>query len=315
MQKPKTVPLRFKSAPLTKLLSKNSENKELTAWLLLIFLAVVWGMSFILIKKVTGVYNAVEIGCGRTFIAMLTLSPWILKNRRQLPKEQKKVRYIVLLGFIGFFLPAMIFAYVGSRINSSLAGTLNSTTPIFTLIVGAVFFAQLITRYQVIGITLGFVGSLLLVLSGNDGELNFSNPVALFVLGATVMYGFNVNIVGTHLKGVRAINITAYSLLIVGLISLAILVFFTDFFSKSVDPANLRQLIFMIVLGSFNSAFAVVLFNYVLQITSPVFGSSVTYLIPIVATIAGFLDGETISVWHYLGMGVILIGVYLINKK
>lgn len=272
-------------------------------------------MSFILIKKITGVYNAVEIGAGRVLVATITLSPWILKNRKEFPKERNKAWYLVLLGFIGFFLPAMIFAYVGSRINSSLAGTLNSTTPIFTLLVGAFFFSSIITRFQVIGILLGFAGSLLLILSGNDGELNFANPNALLVLGATVMYGYNVNIIGTYLKGVKAVNITAFSLIVVGIISLFMLIFFTDFFAKSFDPANTREFIYLVILGGFNSAFAVVLFNYVLQLTSPLFGSSVTYLIPIVATIAGFLDGETISIWHYLGMGVILIGVYLINKK
>lgn len=272
-------------------------------------------MSFILIKKITGAYNAIEIGGGRVLVAMITLSPWIFKNRREFPKEKKQAFYLVLLGFLGFFIPAMIFAYVGSRINSSLAGTLNSTTPIFTLLVGAFFFSQLITRYQIIGILLGFTGSLLLVLSGNDGELNFTNPNALLVLGATVMYGFNVNIIGEYLKGVKAVNITAFSLIVVGVISFFMLVFFTDFFAKSLDPANTREFVYLIILGGFNSAFAVVLFNYVLQITSPLFGSSVTYLIPIVATIAGFLDGEVISFWHYFGMGVILIGVYLINKK
>jgi drug/metabolite transporter (DMT)-like permease len=296
-------------------ISRNSQNKELIAWLLLIFLAIVWGMSFILIKKITGAYNAIEIGGGRVLVAMITLSPWIFKNRREFPKEKKQAFYLVLLGFLGFFIPAMIFAYVGSRINSSLAGTLNSTTPIFTLLVGAFFFSQLITRYQIIGILLGFTGSLLLVLSGNDGELNFTNPNALLVLGATVMYGFNVNIIGEYLKGVKAVNITAFSLIVVGVISFFMLVFFTDFFAKSLDPANTREFVYLIILGGFNSAFAVVLFNYVLQITSPLFGSSVTYLIPIVATIAGFLDGEVISFWHYFGMGVILIGVYLINKK
>lgn len=296
-------------------IKRNSQNKELIAWLLLIFLAVVWGMSFILIKKITGVYNAVEIGAGRVLIATITLSPWIFKNRKEFPKEKGKAWYLVLLGFLGFFLPAMIFAYVGSRINSSLAGTLNSTTPIFTLLVGAFFFSQIITRFQVIGILLGFTGSLLLILSGNDGELNFANPNALLVLGATVMYGYNVNIIGAYLKGVKAVNITAFSLIVVGIISFFLLIFFTDFFPKSFDPANTREFIYLIILGGFNSAFAVVLFNYVLQLTSPLFGSSVTYLIPIVATVAGFLDGETISIWHYLGMGIILIGVYLINKK
>lgn len=307
------MPLKYNQ--VTDFIKRNYQNKELVAWFLLIFLAIVWGMSFILIKKITGVYNAVEIGGGRVLVAMITLSPWIFKNRREFPKEKKQAFYLVLLGFLGFFIPAMIFAYVGSRINSSLAGTLNSTTPIFTLLVGAFFFSQLITRYQIIGILLGFTGSLLLVLSGNDGELNFTNPNALLVLGATVMYGFNVNIIGEYLKGVKAVNITAFSLIVVGVISFFMLIFFTDFFAKSFDPANTREFVYLIILGGFNSAFAVVLFNYVLQLTSPLFGSSVTYLIPIVATVAGFLDGEVISFWHYFGMGVILIGVYLINKK
>lgn len=300
---------------MSNFIKKNSGNKDLIAWLLLIFLAVVWGMSFILIKKVTGVYNAVEIGAGRVLVAMITLSPWIFRNRKDFPKEKQKAFYLVLLGFLGFFIPAMIFAYVGSRINSSLAGTLNSTTPIFTLLVGSFFFAQLITRFQIVGILLGFAGSLLLILSGNDGELNFSNPNALLVLAATVMYGFNVNIIGQYLKEQKAVNITAFSLIVVGVLSFLILLFFTDFFAKSFDSNNSRELIYLIILGGFNSAFAVVLFNYLLQLTTPLFGSSVTYLIPIVATIAGFLDGEIISFWHYLGMGIILIGVYLINKK
>lgn len=307
--------MRLKLTQVSNFIRRNSQNKALIAWLLLIFLAIVWGMSFILIKKVTGVYDALEIGCGRVLVAMITLSPWIFKNRRQFPREKSKAYYLVLLGFLGFFIPALIFAYVGSRINSSLAGTLNSTTPIFTLIVGAVFFSQIISKFQLIGLLLGFVGSLLLILSGNDGELNFANPNALLVLAATVMYGFNVNIIGTHLKGVKAVNITAFSLIVVGIISLVVLLLFTDFFTKSFDATNRREFIYLIILGGFNSAFAVVLFNYVLQLTSPLFGSSVTYLIPIVATIAGFLDGEIISFWHYFGMGVILIGVYLINKK
>jgi drug/metabolite transporter (DMT)-like permease len=289
------------------------DNKALVAWILLIFLAVVWGLSFILIKKVTSVFGAIEIGAGRVFIAALFLLPWALKDIKNYPKEKNK--YFLLSGFLGFFLPAFIFAYLGSRINSSLAGTLNSTTPIFTLIVGALFFTQRITRNQVFGILMGFAGSLLLVLSGSDGHLNFDNPLALLALGATVMYGFNVHIIGTHLKGIKPIKLTAYTLMVVGFLSLLVLIFFTDFFAKIADPANFQSVIFMLILGGFNSAVAVVIFNYVLQITSPLFGSSVTYLIPVVATIVGALDGEVISVWHIGGMSVILAGIYLINKK
>lgn len=289
------------------------DNKALVAWILLVFLATVWGLSFILIKKVTTTFGAIEIGAGRVFIAALFLLPWAMKDIKNFPKEKNK--YFLLSGFLGFFLPAFIFAYLGSRINSSLAGTLNSTTPIFTLIVGGMFFAQVITRNQIFGILMGFAGSLLLVLSGSDGHLNFDNPLALLALGATVMYGFNVHIIGKYLKGIKPIKLTAYTLMVVGLISFVVLLFFTDFFAKVYDPANRQAVYYLLILGGFNSAVAVVIFNYVIQITSPLFSSSVTYLIPIVATIAGAMDGEVISVWHIGGMGVILTGIYLINKK
>lgn len=283
------------------------------AWVLLLFLAVVWGLSFILIKKVTVTFGAIEIGAGRVFIAALFLLPWALTDIKSYPRE--KTKYFLYSGFLGFFLPAFIFAYLGSRINSSLSGTLNSTTPIFTLIVGGLFFSQIITKNQIIGILMGFAGSLLLVLSGSDGELNFDNPLALLALGATVMYGFNVHIIGKHLKGIKPIKLTAYTLMVVGWISFFVLLFFTDFFPKFFNPANFQSTIYMLLLGGFNSAVAVVIFNYVLQITSPLFGSSVTYLIPVVATIVGAMDGEMISAWHLGGMGVILAGIYLINKK
>lgn len=289
------------------------DNPAVLAWLLLVFLACVWGLSFLFIKKVTTDFSALEIGAGRVLIAAITLLPWAIKGRKSFPKEKSK--YFTLTGFLGFFFPAIIFAFLGSRINSSLAGTLNSTTPLFTLIVGALFFGAGITRYQVFGIFLGFLGSLVLILSGSDGKLNFDNPFALLALLATIMYGFNVHIIGKYLKGVRPVYLTAYSLLVVGALAFILLLFFTDFWQKLVGAASWYSIVYLLVLGSFNTALAVVIFNYVLQISSPLFGSSVTYLIPIVATIAGSLDGEIISMFHLSGMAVTLAGVYLINKK
>jgi drug/metabolite transporter (DMT)-like permease len=300
---------------LTTTVSTNNANKNaITAWLLLLLLALVWGMSFILIKKVTHVYSATELGAGRIFIAALTLLPWAIRGRKNYQKE--KTVYFILSGLLAFLLPAFIFGYVGSRINSSLSGTLNSTTPIFTLLIGVFFFSKALHKNQVFGIVLGFIGSLFLVLSGSQsGDLDFSNPYALLVVLATVMYGFNANIVGTFVKDLKAVELTAFTLLVVGVISFVILFFFTDFFPKSFDSHNHRELLYLILLGSINSALAVVIYNYVLQITNPLFSSSVTYLIPIVATIVGFLDGESISFLHYFGMAIILVGVYLINKK
>lgn len=298
---------------MTNTLQKVKANSDLTAWLLLFFLAIIWGMSFILIKKTTPVFSAIEIGAGRVFVAAFTLLPWALASRKRYPKE--KTLYFTLSGLFGFFLPALIFAYLGSRINSSLSGMLNSTTPIFTLLIGAFFFHQHIKKQQIWGILFGFTGSLILVFTGAKGGIDFSNPLALLAFAATIMYGLNVNIVGTYLKGIKAVELTSYTLLVVGATSFILLLFFTKFFQKSVDLNNIHEVLYLIILGGFNSAFAVVIFNYLIQLTSPLFGSTVTYLIPIVAIVAGMLDGEVISPLHFFGMAVILIGIYLINKK
>jgi drug/metabolite transporter (DMT)-like permease len=291
---------------------KLRENKILLAWIILVLLALFWGMSFIMIKRVVHAFTPIEIGAARIFIAGLTLSPWAFSSISTFPK--KKGFLLVLSGLMGYLLPAFIFATVGSKINSSLAGTLNSTTPIFVLIIGAMFFARKILKFQVIGLILGFFGSLLLIFTGSNGNLDFNNPYALLGIGATVMYGINGNLIGNYLMDVKPMQLSAYSLFSVGLIAFVILLF-TDFFSKILMPQNAHLLIYLLILGALNSGFAAVLFNFLIQISSPIFASSVTYLIPVVAVIAGILDGEVISFWHFMGMGVILTGVYLINKK
>lgn len=291
---------------------ENEKDTPLIAWLALIFLAVVWGLSFVLIKKIVVSFTAIELGAGRIFVASLALLPWAIKYFKKYPKDKTFMFFIS--GITGYLAPAFIFGIVGSKLNSSLAGTLNATTPLFVLVIGALFFAQKIKKFQLIGIAIAFIGSLLLILSGGDNKLDFSNPYALLIMLATIMYGFNANILGTYLKGIKPMIISAYSLLFVGIIAFVFLLF-TDFFSKIFLPENHHLLIYFILLGAINSGLAAVLFNYVLQISSPVFATSVTYLIPIVATIAGFFDGELIALWHYVGMAIILGGIYLINKK
>ena len=161
---------------------------------------------------------------------------------------------------------------------------------------------------------MGFVGSLILILSGGTLSLDFNNPYALMILGATLMYGLNGNVVAHYLGSVKPIVISSFSLLFVGTVAFFMLLG-TDFFQKIFLKENHLLLIYFIILGGLNSGFAAFLYNYVLQISSPVFVSSVTYLIPIVATVAGLFDGESISLLHYFGMVIILIGIYLLNKK
>lgn len=291
--------------------ASTTNNKTIIAWLLLGVLAVMWGSSFLIIKKSLVVFTPVQIGALRIMSAGLVFLPWLVLHRKDYPKEKSK--YFIWAGLLGYFLPAFLFALASTRVNSSLVGALNSSTPLFVLIVGAVFFQQIVKGWQVAGLLLGLGGSLVLILSASTEGLSFNNPYALLVTLASLLYGFNVNITSKYLRSVNPVLLTGWTLIGVGLMA-GVILFSTDFLQK-VNHANIVPLMLVILLGVVNSGIATIIFNYILQVASPVFASSVAYLIPIVATIMGFLDGEPISLLHYFGMSIILVGVYLINKK
>lgn len=288
-----------------------SQNKTIIAWLLLCLLATMWGSSFLIMKKALPTFSPVQIGALRIMAAGLVFLPWVISHRKDYPKA--KTKYFFASGFLGYFLPAFLFALAGTRVNSSLIGALNSATPLFVLIVGSLFFQQIIRRWQAIGLIMGFMGSIVLILSASKDGLSFNNPYALLVILSSLMYGFNVNITSKHLSTINPVLLTAWTLFGVGIMA-GVVLFSTDFVSK-INQSTLYPLLLVIFLGVVNSGIATIIFNYILQIASPVFASSVTYLIPVVATIMGFLDGEPISLLHYFGMSIILVGVYLINKK
>lgn len=280
--------------------------------IILFILAVAWGLSFLFIKKLTVAFSGVEIGAGRIFVAALFLLPWAIRNRADFPG--KKALPIGLSGLFGYLLPAIVFGLAGSKVSSSLSGTLNAVTPIFVLLVGRLFFGKHIYRYQFIGIFLGFAGSLVLITSGDKLSIDFSNPYAMMILGATFLYGLNTNILSYHLSEVRPIVISSFSVGLMGIPAFAILSF-TDFFSKIFLEENRVFILYYLILGVINSGLAAVLYNYLLKITTPVFASSVTYLIPVVATLAGMMDGENVGWMHLSGMSVILVSIFILNKK
>ena len=301
---------------MNKSTTQTPENKTLVAWLLLSLLAIMWGSSFLIIKKSLDAFTPIQIATVRIMSAGFVFLPWLISSRKQYPVQ--KTKYFIWSALLGYFLPAFLFAYAGSKINSSLSGTLNSATPLFVLIVGAIFFQQVIKRWQVAGLILGFIGSVILVLSSSKTGFSLDiattlNPYALLVIAASLMYGFNVNIVGKYLSSMNPILLSAWTLVSVAILS-GIILFSTDFVSR-INAETLNPLLLLVLLGTINSGLAGIIFNYVLQISSPVFASSVTYLIPVVATLIGFIDGESISFLHYFGMTIILVGVYLINKK
>jgi drug/metabolite transporter (DMT)-like permease len=291
------------------------QKRPLLAWLLLCSLALVWGSSFILIKRSLGGFPPEQVAGGRLVFALLFFSPFLARQSRQADiRLAVKHRWVPLLAsaIIGFVIPAFLFAEAGAHLNSSLSGALNSLSPLFTLILGAAFFRQVLKIRQVLGIMLGLVGSLLLVFFSATGSFQI-NAYALLVVLATVCYGLNTNLIGRYLSHLPALVSTAWLFAFAGPIALLTLLP-TDFFTRVIDHQNGWALSALITLGVLGSGMMSIFFNRVMQLSSPLFAASVTYLIPIVALGWGVLDGETIYGVQFAGMGICLLGIWLINK-
>jgi drug/metabolite transporter (DMT)-like permease len=286
------------------------------AWILLIGLALVWGSSFILMKKSLTAFSPQQVASIRIFSAALFFLPVLISKRKSLPLLGEW-KYCLLAGLMGNLLPAFLFTWAGSHMSSSLAGVLNAITPLATLVVGALFFGRAITKKQTNGMLVGFVGCIILIFAGNKNTEGFDvslNPYTLLILVATIMYGFNSNIIKNHLSHIPTLVLTTAILWSVGWIA-GIVLLNTDFLAKISDPSTHIPLIYALILGILGTGIATIVFNYILQITSPIFTSSVTYLIPIVAVFWGVVDGEILTLQHTFGMLLILFGIYWVNRK
>lgn len=278
----------------------------------LLILAFVWGSSFILMKIGLKSFSSPQAAGIRIFFAFLVLLPLSLRNLKQL--KRKDLGPLLIAGFLGSFVPAFLFTKAQTRIDSALAGMLNSLTPVFTLLVGLLFFKSRIKWMQVAGLILGLIGALGLMTSGKDIALGNINSYAFFIVLATTCYAFNINVVKSRLTHLNGVQITSLSFFFIGPAALAFLLA-TDFNPVIESVGWQSHLLALAVLGIIGTASAMLLMNSLIRYSSAVFASSVTYIIPIFAIGWGIFDGELITIFHLLFMGVILFGVYLINRK
>lgn len=291
-----------------------SENKNLLSWVMLIGLALIWGSSFILIKRGLDVYGPGEIGALRIAAASIFLIPFALQGLKNVEKRHWKL--LLAVGFFGSLLPAFLFAKAQTQLPSSVAGILNALTPLFTMLLGALFFSQRIKIKTATGLFVGFLGTASLIVAGSGGNLNDLNYYGLYVVLATIFYGANLNLIKYKIPDLRARTITSISLMLVGPMAIIYLFTATTFLetTQSVEGAWLAFGA-VVTLGVLGTAIALIIFNQLVKITSPIFTSSVTYIIPIVAVAWGLFDGENLYPGHYLGMVLVIIGVYLAKTR
>lgn len=299
-----------------------TQNASLKAYLLLIFLSIVWGSSFLLMKKGmvaedgSAIFSPYQVAALRMGIAGLALLPFMLIHRKEINKSNLFPAFLV--GLCGNGIPAFLFTYAETGINTSLAGMLNATTPVFTVLIAVLIFKNKFLWLNYVGVFLGFIGALMLVyFGGGSGGVDKSQMFsASLVLIACFLYGTSVNIMRNYLHSVKPIAITSFSLLSVGIPCL-IFLFSTDYLIVlNNHPGAWKAMGFITILSLIGTALSVVIFYYLIRMTSAVFASSVTYLIPVTAMFLGVIEyGEVINFEQFMAIAVILCGVWLINKK
>ena len=275
----------------------------------LLILAFFWGSSFILMKIGLVSFTSQEVALLRLSLAGWIMLPFIRWKRLKIARSDWV--YFIISGFVGSAIPAFLFTEAQTTLSSSLAGALNGLTPVFALLVGVLVFRSKLDRYKVLGVGLGLIGAFVLMYQQNA---NVETEGSLLVVLATLLYGTNVNVIKHKLHSYPALLVAALPLFMVSLVTTTVLLV-SGVTVHLGDAQHVKSLAAIVVLAVVGTGLSLVLFNRLIQRTSAVFASSVTYLIPIVALFWGVMDDENIQLNHFIGLLFILLAIWLIRKS
>ena len=288
----------------------NDYNKK---WFYLAILSLIWGSSFILIKKGLVGLNSVQLASLRMIFAASVIYVYSYNSIKKIPKKSWK--WIVITAYLGTFFPVYLISYGQTEIESGLASIITTVTPINTLIIGIIFFSLTFSIKQLLGLFIGLVGAVLLLYEASETNLNSNIYFSFFIYLTTVGYAASVNLIKKYLTNIPPEAVTAGIFLSISPPAIIVL-YFSDFTDLNFqDPLILKSIFFVLVLGVFGSAIAQTLFNKFVKISSPIFASAVTYTMPVVAIFWALIDGEILSIMQFFATAIILIGVYLVNKR
>ncbi|MDW9381305.1 DMT family transporter [Chryseobacterium sp. JV558] len=288
-------------------------NADKEKWVLLIILSLIWGSSFILIKKSLEHFNPFQVGSLRVLIAGIILLPIAISNYKLFPK--KNLKWLILAAFTGNFIPMFLFPIAETEVSSSIAGIINSMMPIFVIIVGALVWKFETTKKQIIGTLISFTGVCILAFGGGDGGELKMIPI-LLLLFATLCYALSTTTVKSKLMEVSSTVLSAFVFSFVLLFPSIIALTSTGFFSEfSFSKDNLLGLMFVCLLSVFGTGLAMMMNYRLLKVSTPLFASTVTLVMPIVAIIWGILDGEKLTYLQFIGAGIIIAGLLFLRTN
>lgn len=283
-------------------------------WVYLIALSLIWGSSFILIKKSLIGLSPLQVGSLRIVFSSIMIFLIAFNKIKTIQKD--KWKWIGVSAIIGTFLPAFLFAFAETQIDSAVAAILNSLVPMNTVLIGLAVFKISTTKTQSLGVIIGFIGTSVLIISGSELNPDQNYLYSGLVIICSILYATNVNLIKKHLFDVNAVAIAAGQFFVIFVPSIIVLVY-SGFFDLEFRNNDLLydSLLYVLLLSFFGTAMAKILFNKLIQISSPVFASSVTYSMLIVSVLWGLLDGELFNINQAVATILIIIGVYLSNKK
>jgi drug/metabolite transporter (DMT)-like permease len=298
--------------------------------IIIVLLGGIWGSSFILIKRGLEVFQPIQVAGLRQFLAGLVLLPWVFQYSmgRNFRKEEisgNPVKltsgdyyFLFMSGLVGNGIPAFLFSYAGTLIPSGLSGIMNAFTPMFTLLLGVVFFKDRFTGNGLIGVVLGILGAIILLAPGFIFHSGQSiNPVGvLMVTAAAMMYGYNINLIKHKLHHLPAMVKTAYPFFFMGSMYFMVLMItgIMDHWNASPEKAW-AALGYLAILGVVGSALSMIAFNILIKHTSALVASTNTFIIPVVAVAWGIVENEPITWNMIVGLLFSLAGIYLIINK
>jgi len=261
-------------------------------------------------KKGLIVFNDLEVAQLRMSMAWLSLLPFVWKKLFKI--EKRHILPIIIVGLFGNGIPAFLFTKAQTHLDSSLVGILNALVPIFTFSIAVFLFKTKVKRSQLLGIIIGLCGAVSLIAYGG---VNFENiNYSYYVIVATICYAISLNTIKNYLQDMRAIDISGLAFFVIGPLCLVALYFSEFSFKLQNSDGALTALLYIVLLSTVGTSFALIAFNVLVKKTTAIFASSVTYLIPIVAIFWGYIDGEIITWNHFVSIAIILGGIHLVNK-
>lgn len=298
--------------------------------LIIVLLGGIWGSSFILIKKGLQVFQPIQVAGIRQFLAGLVLLPWVWQYSIVNPRKDVNLPerpaglistdylHLFLSGLIGNGIPAFLFAYAGTMIPSGLSGIMNAFTPMFTLVIGFLFFGDKLSRNGLWGVLMGILGAVILLAPGFifSNSTSISPLGSIMVMAAAMMYGYNINLIKHKLYHLPAMVKTAYPFFFMGSLYFMILLMSGILDLWTHNPSQTWEAFgYLAILGIVGSAISMIIFNMLIRHTTALVASTNTFIIPVVAVMWGVADNEPITWNMVVGLLFSLAGIYMITRK